>query len=124
MNVLVTGSEGFIGGYVVQELVNKGHVVIGIDNLSKYGGVTRTFDNSSVMGVRFRVVRGLRTIERGLRGLRELRLLQSAVVSSMFGLSYVSIIVAFLSLLILHTTVPFVFLVLRSIILTSTIYFK
>jgi nucleoside-diphosphate-sugar epimerase len=47
MNVLVTGSEGFIGGYVVQELLNKGHVVIGIDNLSKYGGVTRTFDNSS-----------------------------------------------------------------------------
>jgi nucleoside-diphosphate-sugar epimerase len=47
MNVLVTGSEGFIGGYVVQELLNKGHVVIGIDNLSKYGGITRTFDKSS-----------------------------------------------------------------------------
>lgn len=46
MNVLVTGSEGFIGGYVVQELLNKGHEVIGIDNLSKYGEVTRTFDKS------------------------------------------------------------------------------
>jgi nucleoside-diphosphate-sugar epimerase len=47
MNILVTGSEGFIGGYVVQELLNKGHKVIGIDNLSKYGGITRTFDKSS-----------------------------------------------------------------------------
>jgi len=46
MNVLVTGSAGFIGGYVVQELIDKGHNVIGIDNLSKYGDVTRSFDSA------------------------------------------------------------------------------
>jgi nucleoside-diphosphate-sugar epimerase len=47
MKILVTGSAGFIGGYIVEELLAKGHEVIGIDNLSKYGEVTRSFDTQS-----------------------------------------------------------------------------
>ena len=43
MKVLVTGSEGFIGGYIVKELIDKGYEVVGIDNLSKYGKLVRSF---------------------------------------------------------------------------------
>ena len=37
MKVLVSGSAGFIGGYLVEELLGRGYSVVGIDNFSKYG---------------------------------------------------------------------------------------
>jgi nucleoside-diphosphate-sugar epimerase len=37
MKLLVTGSAGFIGGYLVEELLQAGHHVVGLDNFSKYG---------------------------------------------------------------------------------------
>ena len=43
--VLVTGSSGFIGGYVVQELLGRGYEVVGIDNHSKYGRVDEVYDD-------------------------------------------------------------------------------
>jgi nucleoside-diphosphate-sugar epimerase len=43
--VLVTGSAGFIGGYVVEELLARGYSVTGIDNYSKYGPVTKSYDD-------------------------------------------------------------------------------
>jgi UDP-glucose 4-epimerase len=45
MRVLVTGSAGFIGGYVVEELLRGGHSVVGVDNLSKYGPVSKSYDD-------------------------------------------------------------------------------
>ncbi len=45
--VLVTGSQGFIGGYLVAELLGRGHQVIGLDNLSKYGRVARSYDGAA-----------------------------------------------------------------------------
>ena len=44
MKILVTGSAGFINGYVVSELLEAGHDVVGIDNYSKYGPVEKSYD--------------------------------------------------------------------------------
>jgi UDP-glucose 4-epimerase len=43
--VLVSGCAGFIGGYVVEELLQRGYEVIGVDNFSKYGPVKKTYDD-------------------------------------------------------------------------------
>jgi len=52
--VLVTGSAGFIGGYVVQELLDKDYEVVGIDNHSKYGRVSKSYDDHP----RYRLIEG------------------------------------------------------------------
>lgn len=43
--VVVTGSAGFIGGYIVEELLNTGYQVVGVDNYSKYGPVRKSYDD-------------------------------------------------------------------------------
>jgi nucleoside-diphosphate-sugar epimerase len=43
--VLVTGSEGFIGGYTVERLLGAGYEVVGLDDQSKYGPVSRAYDD-------------------------------------------------------------------------------
>lgn len=47
MKILVTGSAGFIAGYLVEELLNHGHQVVGIDNYSKYGETEKSYDSNS-----------------------------------------------------------------------------
>jgi UDP-glucose 4-epimerase len=54
VKVLVTGAAGFICGYLVAELLQAGHEVVGVDNFSKYGPVSRTFDKDP----RYRLVEG------------------------------------------------------------------
>ena len=43
--ILVTGSAGFIGGYLVEELLSRGYSVVGVDNFSKYGEVRKSYDD-------------------------------------------------------------------------------
>src|ERR1700722_5030604 len=44
--ILVTGSAGFIAGYLVDELLAKGHRVIGVDNFSKYGPIEKSYQKN------------------------------------------------------------------------------
>ena len=43
MKVLVTGAAGFICGYLVPELLEAGHEVVGLDDFSKYGHVAKSY---------------------------------------------------------------------------------
>lgn len=54
MKTLVTGGSGFIAGYLIENLLDAGHEVVGLDNNSKYGPVERGFDDNP----RFRHVTG------------------------------------------------------------------
>jgi UDP-glucose 4-epimerase len=45
VRVLVTGAAGFINGYLVPELLDAGHDVVGLDDFSKYGRLTRSYDD-------------------------------------------------------------------------------
>lgn len=54
MKILVTGASGFIAGYLVEELLAHGHQVVGVDNLSKYGPLEKSYDRHP----RYRTVTG------------------------------------------------------------------
>lgn len=54
MKILITGSAGFIGSYIVGEFLKAGWDVVGLDNFSKYGDLRPAHDGHS----RYRFVRG------------------------------------------------------------------
>ena len=52
--ILVTGGNGFISGYLIQDLLAHNYKVIAVDNYSKYGRVEKSFDNHK----NFRMIEG------------------------------------------------------------------
>lgn len=46
MKILVTGSAGFVAGYLIEELLQRGNEVVGIDNYSKYGKIEKSYDHN------------------------------------------------------------------------------
>jgi len=54
MKILITGSSGFIGGYLVDEFLSAGYDVLGLDNFSKYGPTSQPHQGES----RFQFVEG------------------------------------------------------------------
>jgi nucleoside-diphosphate-sugar epimerase len=44
MKILVSGAAGFICGYLIQELLDHGYEVVGLDNFSKYGRLEKSYD--------------------------------------------------------------------------------
>jgi len=44
VRVLLTGAAGFIAGYLVPELLDAGHEVVGLDDFSKYGRLSKSYD--------------------------------------------------------------------------------
>jgi UDP-glucose 4-epimerase len=54
VRILVPGAAGFINGYLVPDLLEAGHEVIGLDDFSKYGHLTKSYDDHP----RYRFVEG------------------------------------------------------------------
>jgi UDP-glucuronate 4-epimerase len=51
MKILVTGAAGFIGFFVAKSLLEKGHTVVGLDNINDYYDVNLKYDRLRELGV-------------------------------------------------------------------------
>ena len=52
MRILVTGAAGFIGAFVCKTLLEKGHQVVGIDNLNNYYDVNLKYGRLDFLGIK------------------------------------------------------------------------
>src|SRR4030095_3167024 len=51
MNILVTGTAGFIGFHLANRLLGEGHTVIGIDSINDYYDVRLKYDRLAFAGI-------------------------------------------------------------------------
>jgi UDP-glucose 4-epimerase len=54
VKIFVTGAAGFICGYLIPELLEAGHTVVGLDDFSKYGRTAKSYDGHP----KYRFVKG------------------------------------------------------------------
>lgn len=51
MKILITGAAGFIGFFVSKNLIEKGHTVVGLDNINNYYDPKLKFDRLKELGI-------------------------------------------------------------------------
>ena len=66
MKILVTGAAGFIGSYVCKRLLDRGDVVVGLDNINTYYDVSLKYGRLSTLGIQQEHVDWYRFIESNL----------------------------------------------------------
>ena len=53
MNIVITGSAGFLGNYMTNYLADKGHHIIGLDNLSRKGSILNANNQQNDQRIEF-----------------------------------------------------------------------
>jgi len=66
MKILVTSAAGFIGSYVCKRLLDRGDVVVGLDNINTYYDVSLKYGRLSTLGIQQEHVDWYRFIESNL----------------------------------------------------------
>ncbi|NNV55526.1 NAD-dependent epimerase [Limnovirga soli] len=56
MNILVTGSAGFIGFHVANRLIKEGHSVVGIDSINDYYDTQLKYDRLAAAGIDIKTI--------------------------------------------------------------------
>lgn len=51
MNILITGTAGFIGMHLAQKLAHMGHNIVGLDNINSYYDTTLKYDRLAQLGI-------------------------------------------------------------------------
>jgi len=52
MKILITGAAGFIGFFVAKSLLEKGHTVVGLDNINDYYDVNLKYNRLNELGIK------------------------------------------------------------------------
>ncbi len=66
MKILVTGAAGFIGFYVCKGLLNRGDIVVGLDNINTYYDVSLKYGRLSALGIQQEYVDWYKFVESNL----------------------------------------------------------